>query len=146
MGSPSIDFYNETFTVPAPPEEVFALLADIERWPTWAKGVTWAKAPKDLRAGIRFAFTPRFLRVPVLVELFEITPPRRLAWGVRVPLLEMVHEMTIDPAPEGSRIHHREHAEGPLARAIGVLGRKIGRFNQAWSREIAETVAARAPR
>ena len=62
MSRPSIDFFDETFTTPAPPEEAFTLLADIERWPTWSKGVTWAKAPKDLRAGIWFAFLYRIDR------------------------------------------------------------------------------------
>jgi hypothetical protein len=141
-----IDFIDATDDIDATAEDVFALLLDVDRWPTWATGVSraWRRPRGPFRVGVRIGFVPRFLPVPIDVPVLEFEQDRRLVWGVRTPFFEMVHGFTIEPLPGGRcRVRHREHAEGLLALLTRPMAQWIRRFDRGLSDDLAVHFATR---
>jgi carbon monoxide dehydrogenase subunit G len=69
--------------LPAPPERVWAVLADWERQADWMPDVAWIRVlGPERELGARLAVRTRVLGVPVATDLVEVTawePPGRLA-------------------------------------------------------------------
>jgi hypothetical protein len=147
MGRFRIDFFDATDEIDATAEQVFALLLDVARWPTWATGVTrgWQRPPGPLQVGARIGFVPRFLRVPLEAPVIDFEQDRRLAWGIRAPFAEMVHGLTIEPLPGGRcRVRHHEHADGLLGLVTRPLAQQIRRFDRNFSDDLSIHFATRA--
>jgi uncharacterized membrane protein len=85
--------------VSAPPEVVWAVYSDVERWPAWTRSVTSVE-PLDgagIEPGRRFRITQP--RLPVLVwEVTEVRPGRSWRWTARSPgaVTDAWHEVALD--------------------------------------------------
>jgi len=88
----------------APPERVWAVLADWERQAEWMPDVAWIRVLGPERGlGARLAVRTKVLGVPVATDLVEVTawePVRRL--GVRhTGVVTGEGEWTLEPTAEG---------------------------------------------
>lgn len=123
-----------TATVAAPPERVWATLADHEGMSGWAPGLTvtlvHAGAPERNGVGAR----RRIRAVPLLPafveEIVAFDPPRRLSYRAvaGIPLRNYVGEVTLRPAgPDGSgtRIDYTVSADNRLPGVAAVLARGL---------------------
>jgi carbon monoxide dehydrogenase subunit G len=113
----------------APPERVWAVLADWEGQAAWMPDVAWMRLlGPEREMGARLAVRTRVLGVPATTDLLLVTrwePPRRLG----VEHLGFVHgtgEWRLEPVAEGTRFTWVEELRLPFGMlgeiAIGVYG------------------------
>jgi uncharacterized protein YndB with AHSA1/START domain len=132
-------------SIEAPPEDVFAVLADPERYVEWVVGTTdtegldaeWPAPGSRLRYRVGvgpFGFSD-------VTEVVEAQPPRRVALRAHMrPFGTTAIEMVLTPEPGGTRLVMREEPASGLVRATHtrltdiVLGRRneaaLGRLRQ----------------
>jgi hypothetical protein len=137
--------------IAAPPERVWAVLADFRRYAEWnplnirADGYARAGARVPMRFVDAGGGKGRIIAQTVTVTVCE--PPRRLAWVGRVPLLFLGrHWFTLEPADGGTMLRHGETLAGliPLAFSAERLDRQR-RAYEAMNDALARRVADLAP-
>jgi uncharacterized membrane protein len=113
--------------VSAPPEVVWSVYSDVERWPAWTRSVTSVE-PLDgggLEPGRRFRI--RQPRLPVLTwQVTEVRPGRSWRWTARSPgaVTEAWHEV----APDGEAaavVTLGVDQRGPLGVVAALLVRRL---------------------
>lgn len=92
-----------------PPEDVFAVLTDLDRLPEWATVVAKTRDVSELplREGCTFRQTIRVLGRELESDwrVTELDPPRRVAYEARAPGGGvMLMSQTVSPAGAGSRV------------------------------------------
>jgi hypothetical protein len=80
---------------------VWAVIADIDAWPTWNPAVRQAALKDDLEVGrkFRYATTVGDLRC----KLREVDAPRSLAWSSRLLTMAYRQAWSIEPSAQGCR-------------------------------------------
>lgn len=135
--------FREDVSVQAPPEEVWRLLVDVERWPSWTPSVreTSLLDPGPLRVGSRVRLAQP--RLPVATwTVTELDPGRSFSWtstsgGVRTTA---VHEVAPAPAA-GSLLQLGIRHTGLLA---WVAAKGFGRLTRRYLRMEAHGLKQRA--
>jgi hypothetical protein len=132
------DFVTE---IEAPAEAVFVKLQDLAAWPTWTRAITkaWARSDGPWREGFKFSMKTMVAPVPLPVTVLQLEHNRLLGWGVRSPLVTILHRMEIEPLDsERCRIRNHEFVEGPLAKPVGrVVAKRIDRLDRQWAADLA---------
>ena len=92
---------SRTVTLDAPPESVFAVITDVERYPEWRSDIKEVSRLADADGAMRFQEKGRQGTVPYRVT--ERVPPSR--WIVRIddPSLPYGGSWTYELRPEGTR-------------------------------------------
>lgn len=121
--------------IEASPEEVFAVLADAERYVDWVVGTadttsadgTWPSPGSRLR--YRIGVGP--LGFSDVTEVLEAQPPSRILLRARMrPFGSTEIELALTPEPRGTNLEMREEPASGLVRAThtrltdAVLGRR----------------------
>jgi uncharacterized membrane protein len=92
-------------TIDAPPEKVFAILCDVERWPEWTSTMTSVlrreRGPFALGSSAHVR-QPR-LR-PAVWQVTALEDQRNFTWTTRSPGLRMTAGHLIEPKGTGSRV------------------------------------------
>jgi uncharacterized protein YndB with AHSA1/START domain len=112
--------------IPAPPERVWAVMADEERWHEWTSTVTsierMDKGPLVVGSRARI----RQPRLPAAVwEITEVRPGRGFTWMTRSPGVRVVAEHGVEPAGDGSRATLSIRFSGPLGPLVARLTRRL---------------------
>lgn len=138
-----------TVEIDAPPEQVWAILCDVERWPEWTSTVTSAKRldAGDLAPGSKVRLKqPKLL--PAVWEITELEPAASFNWTTKAPGVTTVAEhwleaiadtgmaattSTDDATGSGTATRTRVHGvltqSGPLASLLRpVLTRLTQRY------------------
>ena len=120
--------------IAAPPERVFAVFSDVERWPQWTPSVTSVTLLQNgqLRVGSRARI--RQPRLPVaLWTVTEIVPDRYFVWEARAPGVTTVgwHVVESDTG-SGSVATSRLEQHGPGGLLIGLLTARLTRRYLRW--------------
>lgn len=112
-----------TVEINAPPETVWRVLTDVDRWPEWTASCNSAKREDDgpLRAGSRALMDmrggkPAWWRVTSLVEGRSFDWETSSGPGVRV-----VGGHAIEPTETGSRVRLSITGRGPLGTLLDPL-------------------------
>lgn len=121
-----------TTTVAAPPEAVWALLADIEGWPSWTPTVTRVERLDEgpVVVGSRARITqPRQPTLEWVVT--EWDEGRSFTWENRSPGVVGAGVHEVRPAAGGAEVLLAIRQRGPLAGITGLLfGRRVRRYVQ----------------
>lgn len=119
--------YSVTVEIAAPPERVWSILADVERWPEWTASVT-SVVRRDhgpLRVGSRARIRqPRVL--PAEWHVIELNEGRSFAWVTGSALARATGRHEVEPSPSGARAT-------VSIRYSGLLGALVGRLASALS-------------
>jgi uncharacterized membrane protein len=115
--------------VAVPATAVWAVYADVERWPEWTASITRIEAldGPELAIGKRFAIKQP--RLPRLVwEISELEPGASWTWRQGSPggLTLAVHEV-VPLGPERTLVRQRIDQRGPVGTLVGVLMRGLTR-------------------
>ncbi|GGM70820.1 hypothetical protein GCM10011609_03110 [Lentzea pudingi] len=110
-----------TITIAAPPERVWAVLIDVERWP---ERIPTVDSVELLTEGPFAVGSRARLRQPRLPEavwtVTELTPGTSYTWESRSPGVLGVASHVVEPHPGGTRLTLAVNVSGPLA-GIGWL-------------------------
>ena len=112
-----------TIDIDAPPEHVFAILVDVERWPTWDPAVKTVKAHagRPLEGGDRFYQDPAGYECEALV--LDVVPGRAVRWRGTAPDgggIVGVHSYRLVPLESGgTRVIDREEFSKWYLRLVG---------------------------
>lgn len=118
--------------MPAPPDEVAALVADLSRWPEWfALHKGWSgDVPGAARQGVKFKHKVRVLGVAgdVTWEIVEVTPPERFVLKGKGPTRSsMGIDFRITPFTDGSEVAFTAGVGGLALRPFeGMLKEWLG--------------------
>ena len=122
--------------VQAPPDAIWSVLADVERWPTWTSTMLQVDplTPGGLRVGARYRVTQPKLK-PGIYEVTDCKPGKVFTWVQKVPGATLVadHRFTAADAA-GTELELSFATEGLMG---AVVGRMYGKL-------IAEYVATEA--
>ncbi len=106
----------------APPQTVWAVLADFERYHEWNPLNIRAAGEARLGARVRMTFLNLARPGTTIDQTVTVTtcePGRALAWSGHVPILfKGRHHFTLEPAPEGTRLLHGEDLSGLVTRGF----------------------------
>jgi hypothetical protein len=111
--------------ITAPPEIVWPIMADVERWHEWTPSVRSIRLlDQPLRIGSRAIIRqPRF--PPALWTITALEPGRGFTWKSGLPGMWVHADHSVEPVPGGTRATLRLRYEGALARVLGRLTRGI---------------------
>lgn len=93
-------------TLPAPPDEVFAYLSDLDRLPEWQAGVVDARRTSDgppavgATATVTRELMGERIVAPLTITAYE--PPGRLAIGTEVSGVRVAATLELAPTADGS--------------------------------------------
>jgi hypothetical protein len=123
-----VNHFSITADIPAAPERVWGILADVERWPEWTPSVTRITRldPGPLAVGSRARIhQPRLL--PATWRIVELAEGRRFTWVTGSPGIRAVAEHSVEPIDRGSRVTLSVRFEGLLASLVARLTRDLNR-------------------
>lgn len=134
--------------ISAAPEQVWAVLADFDRYAEW--NPLNIRAAGQARLGDRIAMTFLNLARPgstidQTVTIVACAPGRSLAWGGEIPLLfKGRHHFTLMAEGEGTRLLHGEDLGGliPMTFSKARIERDFVPAYEAVNRALAARVAA----
>jgi hypothetical protein len=118
--------YRISIDIDAPPEVVWPVMADGERWHEWTPSVTSVRRldKGPLRVGSRALIRqPRF--PPAVWKVTTLEPGHRFVWKSGMPLMWVYGDHSVEPTASGTRATLRLFYEGPLGRLMGRLTRDI---------------------
>ena len=112
--------------VSAPPERVWAVMSDIERWPEWTPPVTRVERldPGPLAVGQR----TRILQPSLPAAVWRITAleqGRSFTWVTRSPGVVVTARHLVEPAGGGSRARLALHFGGMLGPLVARIARGL---------------------
>jgi uncharacterized membrane protein len=115
-----------TVTVDAPPERVWAVVADVERWP---ERIPTVHAVERLDAGpLRVGSRTRLEqpRLPTAVwTVTELTEGSSYTWESRSPGVTVTAAHVVEPHPDGSRLTLSVTVSGPMSRIGWLMTRSL---------------------
>ncbi|HET7326578.1 MAG TPA: SRPBCC family protein [Nocardioidaceae bacterium] len=112
--------------IAAPPERVWDVYADVERWPEWTESVTSVERLDSgpLTVGSRARIVqPKLPRAVWTVT--ELEPGRHFVWVSKAPGLTTVGGHYVHPDGEGSRATARLDQTAMLGAVVGRLTRGL---------------------
>jgi uncharacterized membrane protein len=111
-----------TVNIDAPPEKVFALLRDVERWPEWTPSMTSVQrldqGPLAIGSSARVC-QPK-LRAAVW-QVTELEEDRNFTWVTHTPGLHMTAGHWIEPEGAGCRVLLSYEMSGLIAPVASSL-------------------------
>jgi uncharacterized membrane protein len=118
-------------SIDAPPERVWRVLEDVERWPDWTESMVSIDRLDQgpLRVGSQARI--RQPRMPVAVwTVTELEPLRSFTWENHSPLMVSSGGHAVEPdATGGSVVRLTFEQTGPAAGLVrALLGRRIRRY------------------
>lgn len=115
--------------IAAPPDEVWAVLADFERYADWNPLNIRASGRAKLGAKVRMTFLNLAQPGATIDQMVTVTtcePGRALAWSGSVPLLfKGRHHFTLSPEAGGTRVLHGEDLGGLIS--VGFTAARLAR-------------------
>lgn len=122
------ELVRRSFVVPSAPEVAWEHLAQVERWPSWARHIRSVRLQPpgalgpDTRGTLRLANGIRST-----FAMSELDPPRSWTWVGPFLWLEVRYAHHFEPALEGTRLTWVVEGRGF---AVSVLGRLFARVYQ----------------
>jgi uncharacterized protein YndB with AHSA1/START domain len=119
--------FETTVTIDAAPAKVWAVLVDVERWPTWTKSVQSATRGESGPLQVGSTAT---VKQPKLAKsrwvVTEVDPGRNFTWVSKAPGVTSVGSHRVDLTPAGgSLVTLTLDQSGPLAAIVGFVGGRL---------------------
>ena len=114
-----------TFSIAAPAARVWAVMSDVERWPTWTASVTEVVLDGPLVVGAVAKI--RQPRLPATAwTVTELVPERSFTWESKAPGSRAVGEHEITPTGERTcEVRLGLEQTGPFGSVVGLLYRGL---------------------
>jgi carbon monoxide dehydrogenase subunit G len=117
-----------TVTIAAPPERVWSVVVDVDRWP---ERIPTVDAVERLDAGPLVVGSRTRLQQPRLPTavwtVTELTQGSSFTWVSRSPGVTVTASHLVEPHPDGSRLTLAVDVSGPIARMGWLMTRSLTR-------------------
>jgi len=116
-----------SFAVGAPADRVWAIVSDVERWPTWTASMRQVVLDGPLEVGaVAKIRQPRL--PPTAWTVTEVVPGRSFAWESKAPGSLAVGEHEVTPTGETAcEVRLMLDQTGPVGSLVGRLYRSLTR-------------------
>lgn len=133
---------DETVTVNTGAETLHSLLADIDAWPAWTKGLKAIKRRDRSLVQVGTGFTMVLEPgIPLGCKMFVFTPTR-LEWGGGIGSSIVRHSFEITPVDATHcQLRHVEYATGLLAVLALPIEKGIRGYDHRWTKTIVSRFA-----
>lgn len=128
-------------SIAAPVDRVWAVLADVDRWPQWAPTVTEVRAlgAPGLRVGAEYRLVQPKIE-PAVWRVAALEEGRSFSWVSTVPGVKTLAYHLVEPAEGGTRLTLRIEMSGGMAWLGGLVA---GRVIRSYMEQEAAALAAR---
>lgn len=119
--------FRTTIDIAAPPQTVWKVIADVERWPEWTPSIKKIKRVNGgaLSLGSRAKITqPRLM--PMTWVVTDLERGKGFTWTTKSPGVRVTARHYVEPTSTGSRATLSVEYEGALA---PLVARLTGRLN-----------------
>jgi uncharacterized membrane protein len=132
LGSPSprrlggVPGLKRNVTIAGPPERVWSVVVDVDRWPERVPTVTSVERLDEgpLVVGSRTRLQQP--RLPTAVwTVTELTPGRSFTWESSSPGVTVTASHVVEPHPEGAQLTLAVDVSGPLSRMGWLMTRSL---------------------
>jgi uncharacterized protein YndB with AHSA1/START domain len=115
-----------TIDIAAPPERVWAVMADVERWPEWTPSVTRIQRldPGPLAVGSRARIRQPGLP-PAIWHVSELVEGRSFTWVTRSPGVRVMARHGVEPIAGGTRATLSLRFSGLLGAVVARMTRRL---------------------
>src|SRR3990172_11368027 len=112
-----------TIQINAPPERVWAVMSDVERWPEWTESMKSVKHldSGDLGAGSKAKLRIRRSPNATVWTVTELTPNRSFTWEAKSGGVKGVAKHVIEPDGSGSKVTLTVDLSGIVATIFGPI-------------------------
>jgi uncharacterized protein YndB with AHSA1/START domain len=122
--------HTETVLIEAPPEQVWAIYTDVERWPEWTASMKKIERLEDGPLSLGSCARVHGAGAPTSVfTVTEFTPGRSFAWETRTRGVRGLAWHIVEPAGEGTRATLGVRMTGLLATLLAPMIRSVVRRN-----------------
>jgi uncharacterized protein YndB with AHSA1/START domain len=117
--------------IAAPPEEVFAFVADARNDPRWCATVVACEQRHgdgpgpDARFEARHRPTPVHRVMPRSIEVLEYEPPRRVRWRQEDANGVFLIAYEVEPVADGARFTQRDRIEWKVPHPVGRMAERL---------------------
>lgn len=120
--------FSITVEIPAPPQLVWSVMADVERWPEWTASVSRVKRLSlgPLQVGSRMRIHQPKLP-PALWRVIAINPDAGFTGISIAPGIRVTARHTLEPIATGTRVTLSIRYDGLTAPVPGPLDRRVER-------------------
>lgn len=118
--------YRHTIEIAAPPDIVWTVWSDVERWPEWTRSVSRVEQLDrgPLAVGVRVRIRqPKF--PPAVWRVTDVQQGRAFTWVSVSPGARVIGTHRVEPHGHSSRATAEISFEGPVARLVGWLSRSL---------------------
>ncbi len=118
--------FDITVDINAPPDVVWTVMSDVERWHEWTASIRGIRLldPGPLRVGSRaIVRQPRF--PPALWKVTVLDPGRSFTWTTRGPGMRVDGTHTVASMPGGTRATLHLRYQGVIANLLARATRRI---------------------
>lgn len=107
--------YEAETTIDASAEQVWDVLVDLPRYPSWDSGITQVEGTIAVRSKIKI-WTEVTPERPFPLTVVGLDAPRKMVWkgGMPFGLFTGVRTFTLESSENGARVRVREEYRGPL--------------------------------
>lgn len=114
--------FEHAIAIDAPPGRVWAVLADVERWPEWTASMSEVRLLEGerLEVGARARVKQPKLP-PSTLEVTALEPQHSFTWVARSPCVRFVGTHAIAPADRGVTVTLGARFSGPLGRVLSLV-------------------------
>lgn len=117
--------FEETITINAPKEAVFAAYANVSGWPDWDPDVISAQLDGPFEAGISGKLKPK-QGPESKITLINVNPDKSFTVECRLPLCRMHFEHELNPQGDSTEVTNKILFSGLLAPIFGrIIGKEI---------------------
>ena len=118
--------FTRSIAIDAPPERVWAVMRDVERWPEWTASITSITRIDGGPLAVGSRVVIRQPKLPVnYSDVTELEPNRGFTWVSRSPGVVATARHEIEPLASGSRVTLSVHFGGALGWFVGRLVRRL---------------------
>ncbi len=107
--------------IAAPPERVFDVLVDVERWPEWTASVTSVQRPEPGPLTVGSKAKVKQPKLPHAVWQVTEMHEHDFSWISRQPGVVTTGRHHVEPDGEGSKVTLQIEHAGPLSGVVGAL-------------------------
>jgi uncharacterized membrane protein len=130
-------------TINAPPDKVFAVLADVQDWPNWQRDIAGTAIGIQVGVGTPFAWETGGVNIHSVLQRY--IPGQSIAWTGTVVNFHAIHIFDLAPGPNGTTIvTMRESMTGFLVKYF-YSNAQLAQSDQHWFAYLKAAAEGRPP-